>query len=74
VLGRDGRGVVRGLGGGVSKTELRASAVSREQLRKEKLKTAVVENHVRNLEETVEELRSFISVNPSTNNANNNTQ
>lgn len=71
VLGRDGRGVVRGLGGGVSKTELRASAVSREQLRKEKLKTAAVENRVRNLEETVVELRAFISVNPGTNNANN---
>ncbi|RZC59738.1 hypothetical protein C5167_007043 [Papaver somniferum] len=70
VLGRDGRGVVRGFGGGVSKTELRASAVSRELLRKEKLKIAAVENHVRNLEETVEELRA-LSVSPGTNNANN---
>ncbi|RZC47235.1 hypothetical protein C5167_040199 [Papaver somniferum] len=70
VLGRDGRGVVRGFGGGVSKTELRASAVSRELLRKEKLKTAVIENRVRNLEETVEELRA-LSVIPGTNNANN---
>ncbi|RZC47106.1 hypothetical protein C5167_040058 [Papaver somniferum] len=70
VLGRDRRGVVRGFGGGVSKTELRASAVSRELLRKEKLKTAAVENRVRNLEETVEELRA-LSVSPDTNNANN---
>ncbi|XP_026428585.1 uncharacterized protein LOC113324480 [Papaver somniferum] len=70
VLGRDGRGVVRGFGGGVPKTELRASAVSRELLRKEKLKTATVENLVRNLEETVEDLRA-LSVSPGTNNANN---
>ncbi|RZC78368.1 hypothetical protein C5167_002555 [Papaver somniferum] len=70
VLGRDGRGVVRGFGGGVSKTELRASAVSRELLRKEKFKTAAVENRVCNLEETVEDLRA-LSVSPGTNNANN---
>ncbi|KAI3978885.1 hypothetical protein MKX01_016060 [Papaver californicum] len=70
VFGRDGRGVFRGLGGGISKTELRASAVSREQLSKEKLKTAAVENRVHILKETVEELRA-ISVNPSTSNANN---
>lgn len=71
-FGVDGRGTVRGMGGGVSKTELRASAVSREQLRQEKLKTVAVETRVCGLEETVEELRQLaLNANPSTSNPSN---
>ncbi|KAJ6853806.1 hypothetical protein M6B38_114385 [Iris pallida] len=38
VLGRDINGYVRGMGGGVSKTEIRASATSREKARQLKNK------------------------------------
>ncbi|XP_026386170.1 uncharacterized protein LOC113281597 [Papaver somniferum] len=70
VLGKDGRGFVRGMGGGISKTELLASAVPREQLRQQVLKTRVVEDRVFTLEVTVETLMASLSCNPSTSNAN----
>ncbi|RZC90324.1 hypothetical protein C5167_031036 [Papaver somniferum] len=56
VLGTDNRCFVRGMGGGISKTELLASAVPREQLRQQVLKTIVVEDRVRTFEVTVETL------------------
>lgn len=70
VLGTDNRCFVRGMGGGISKTELLASAVPREQLRQQVLKTIVVEDRVRTLEVTVETLMAGLNCNPSTSNAN----
>ncbi|KAI3900840.1 hypothetical protein MKW92_051809, partial [Papaver armeniacum] len=63
-------GFVRGMGGGISKTELIASAVPREKLRQQVLKTRAVEDRVHTLEVTVETLMAGLSCNPSTNNAN----
>ncbi|XP_026449603.1 uncharacterized protein LOC113349787 [Papaver somniferum] len=44
VFGVDDRGCVRGMGGGIPKTELIASKVPREQLRQQVLKTRAVED------------------------------
>lgn len=70
VLGKDDRGFVRGMGGGISKTELIASTVPRKELRQQVLKTRDVEDRVHTLEVTVETLMAGLSCNPSTSNAN----
>ncbi|XP_026381321.1 uncharacterized protein LOC113275950 [Papaver somniferum] len=70
VFGVDDRGCVRGMGGGISKTELIASEVPREQLRQQVLKTRAVEDRVRNIEETVETLMAGLSFNPNPSNSN----
>lgn len=57
------------MGGGVSKTELRASAVSRELLRQERQKSAAIENRFRNLEEQFAVFREGMTCNqPSSSN------
>ncbi|KAJ6846426.1 uncharacterized protein M6B38_280785 [Iris pallida] len=58
VLGRDGKGYVHGMGQGVSKTEIRASAASREIARREKQKNDAMLNRIENLEETVASLQT----------------
>ncbi|KAI3869593.1 hypothetical protein MKW92_036333, partial [Papaver armeniacum] len=55
---------------GISKTELIASAVPREKLRQQVLKTRAVEDRVHTLEVTVETLMAGLSCNPSTSNVN----
>ncbi|KAI3951927.1 hypothetical protein MKW98_012132, partial [Papaver atlanticum] len=70
VFGVDDRGCVRGMEVGISKTELLASVVPREQLRKQVLKTRAVEDRVRSLEVTVETLMDGLSCNPNTSNVN----
>ncbi|RZC86100.1 hypothetical protein C5167_026769, partial [Papaver somniferum] len=70
VFGVDDKGCVRGMGGGISKTELLASALPRKQLRQQVLKTRAVEDRVHSLEVTVETLMAGLSCNSKTNNAN----
>lgn len=66
MFGPDERGCVRGVGGGITKTELIASTVPMEQLRQEKLKTRALDGRVRDLEETVGQLKAGMNCNPST--------
>ncbi|KAI3890107.1 hypothetical protein MKW92_016366, partial [Papaver armeniacum] len=51
-------------------TEVRASAIPREKLRQQVLKTRAVEERVHTLEITVETLMAGLSCNASTSNAN----
>lgn len=66
MFGPDDRGCVRGIGGKISKSELIASAISREQLRQERQKTKALDGRVRCLEETVEILKAGVNCNANT--------
>ncbi|RZC65075.1 hypothetical protein C5167_008775 [Papaver somniferum] len=66
VFGRDRGGFVRGTGDGVSKTELLAYVIPKEQLRQEQLKNRVVEDRLRVLEEYVEAARGGDTSNVNT--------
>ncbi|CAH9063081.1 unnamed protein product [Cuscuta epithymum] len=63
VCGIDGKGYVRGMGGGVTKTEIRASGPSREIARKEKQQHEMVSNEIQILREEVATLKQLVQTN-----------
>ncbi|CAH9128236.1 unnamed protein product [Cuscuta epithymum] len=63
VCGPDGKGYVRGMGGGVTKTEIRASGPSREIARKEKKQHEVINNEIIILREEVATLKQLVQSN-----------